>query len=111
MKAGAYTFTAAAGTDNTRFLLKYQKTLKVDTSAFNENSVAVYKNKGNLYVNSAAIPINSIKIFDIQGKLIAEQKNVNTNSATIKDLKESKQVLIVKITSEDYTVVSKKVVN
>ena len=111
LKAGAYTFTAAAGTDNTRFLLKYQKTLKVDTSAFNENSVAVYKNKGNLYVNSAAIPINSIKIFDIQGKLIAEQKNVNTNSATIKDLKESKQVLIVKITSEDYTVVSKKVVN
>lgn len=111
LKAGAYTFTAAAGTDNARFSLKYQKTLKVDASAFNEHSVTIYKNKGILYVNSGAIAINNIKIFDIQGRLIAEQKNVKANSATIKDLKATQQILIVKITAEDNKVVSKKVVN
>jgi hypothetical protein len=111
LKAGSYVFTAAAGTDNARFSLKYQKTLKVDGSSFNDNSVTVYKNKGTLYVNSGSTTINNIKVFDIQGRLIAEQKNVKANSATIKDLKAGQQVLIVKITAEDNKVVSKKVVN
>lgn len=111
LKAGSYTFTAASGVDNARFSLKYQKTLKVDATVFNDNSVVVYKNKGILYVNSAAVAIANIKVFDIQGRLIAEQKNVKSNSATIKDLKAFQQVLIVKITSQDNKIVSKKVVN
>jgi hypothetical protein len=111
LKAGAYTFTAAAGVDNARFSLKYQKTLGMNESSFNDNSVTVYKNKGTLYVNSGAVAIADIKVFDIQGRLIAEQKNVKANSAKIKDLKATQQVLIVKITSQDNKVVSKKVVN
>jgi hypothetical protein len=111
LKVGAYTFTAAAGVDNARFSLKYQRTLGVNNAIFNDNSVTVYKNKGTLYVNSGAVAIANIKVFDIQGRLIAEQKNVKANSATIKDLKAFQQVLIVKITSQDNKVVSKKVVN
>ena len=111
LKAGAYTFTAASGVDNARFSLKYQKTLGVNDTVFNDESVTIHKNKGTLYVNSGAITINNIKVFDIQGRLIAEQKNVKSNSATIKDLKATQQVLIVKITSQDNKVVSKKVVN
>lgn len=107
----AYTFTAPAGTATSRFSLKYQKTLKVDAPAFNENSVAVYKNKGMLYVNSGAMPIATIKVYDIQGRLIAEQKNVKANAATINNLKATNQVLVVQVTSEDNKVVTKKVVN
>ena len=111
LKTDAYTFTAAAGVANVRFSLKYQKTLKVDAPAFNDNSVTVYKNKGTLNVNSAAVAIANIKVFDIQGRLIAEQKNVKANSATISNLKATQQVLIVKVTGQDNSVVSKKVVN
>jgi hypothetical protein len=111
LKAGAYTFTAATGVDNARFSLKYQKTLGTNNAIFNDNSVTVYKNKGTLYVNSGSITINNIKVFDIQGRLIAEQKNLKANTATIKDFKATQQVLIVKITSQDNKVVSKKVVN
>lgn len=111
LKAGAYTFTAAAGVDNARFSLKYQKTLGVSNPVFDDNSVTVYKNKGTLYVNSGAVAIANIKIFDIQGRLIAERNNVKANSASINNLKSTKQVLIVKITSQDDKVVSKKVVN
>ena len=111
LKAGAYIFTAVAGIDNTRFSLKYQKTLKVDAPTFNENNVRIYKNNGTLYVNSGTVAINNIKVFDIQGRLIAEQKNVKATTAAIKDLKAKHQVLIVKITGEDNNVVSKKVVN
>uniref|UniRef100_UPI0037BE2121 T9SS sorting signal type C domain-containing protein n=1 Tax=Flavobacterium sp. TaxID=239 RepID=UPI0037BE2121 len=111
LKAEAYTFTTAAGVDNTRFSLKYQKTLKVDAPAFNENSVRVYKNNGTLYVNSGKIAINSIQVYDIQGRLIAEQKNVKATTTVINNLKATHQVLIVKITSEDNSLVTKKVVN
>jgi hypothetical protein len=107
----AYTFTAPAGTSNARFSLKYQKTLKVDAPAFNENSVAVYKNKGTLYINSGALAIATVKVYDIQGRLIAEQKNVKANTTAINNLKVTNQVLVVQVTSEDNKVVTKKVVN
>jgi hypothetical protein len=111
LKAGPYTFAAAAGVDNTRFSLKYQKTLKVDAPAFNENSVRVYKNNGMLYVNSGIFAISNIKVFNIQGRLIAEQKNVKATTAAISNLKATRQVLIVKIASEDNKEVIKKVMN
>jgi trimeric autotransporter adhesin len=111
LKASTYTFTAKAGLDSTRFSLKYQKTLKVDAPAFNENSVSVYKKNGTLFINSEARLIHNIKVFDIQGRLLAEQKNVKANTATIKDLKAIRQVLIIKILGEDGNIVTKKVAN
>ena len=111
LKTSSYTFTAASGVDNTRFSLKYQKTLKVDAPVFNENSVTVYKNNGVVYVNSKESIINNIKVYDVQGRLIAEQKDVKASTATINNLKAIHQVLIVKVTSEDNNVVSKKVAN
>lgn len=85
--------------------------LKVDSVIFNENNVTIYKNNDAFYVNSGEGVINNIKVFDIQGKLIAEQKNVNSNSATIKNINKTNQALIVKVTSEDNKVVTKKIVN
>jgi trimeric autotransporter adhesin len=111
LKLGGYTFNALAVADNSRFSLKYQKTLKVDAPKFNENNVKVYKNNGTIYVKSAEVAINNIKVYDLQGKLIAEQKNVKATTATINNLKAVHQVLIVTVTGEDQSVVAKKVVN
>ena len=110
LKAGPYNFTAAVGIDNSRFTLKYQKTLKVIDSDFNDNNVTVYAKNGTLYVNSGAIAISSIKVFDIQGRLIAEQRDVNSNTAAVANLK-TNQALIVQVSTEDNKVVSKKVLN
>ena len=111
LKAGAYTFNATSGIDNTRFSLKYQKTLRVDAPAFNENSVSVYKNNGALYVNSGIVAMSNIKVFDIQGRLIAEQKNLKSTTAVFNNLRAKNQVLIVKITGANNNVVTKKIVN
>lgn len=111
LKAAAYTFTVTEGTDNARFSLKYQKTLKVDDQVFNDNSITVYKNNGTLSVNSGVSAIKSIKVYDIQGRVIATQTNVNANTAIIKNVNATQQVLIVKVTSEDNKVITKKVVN
>jgi trimeric autotransporter adhesin len=91
--------------------LKCQRTPGMNNAVFNDDSFTIHKTKGTLYVNSGSTSSNNIKVFDIQGRLIAEQKNVKANTATIKDLKAPQQVLIVKVTSQDNKVVSKKVVN
>jgi hypothetical protein len=111
LNAGSYTFNAAVGTDNTRFSLKYQKTLKVDAPTFDDNSVKVYQNKGAIYVNSTSKTIKTIQVYDVQGRLIAQQKNVNAATATIHNLKAVSQMLIVKVSAVDNSVVSKKVMN
>lgn len=110
LKNSSYTFNAASGTDNTRFSLTFQKTLKVDAPAFNENSVSVHNNNGTLYVNSGLVAISNISVFDVQGRLISQQRNVKATTATIKDVR-SNQVLIVKIVGEDNSEVTKKVLN
>ena len=111
LKTSSYNFTAASGVDNARFSLKYQKTLKVVASNFNENSVMVYAKNGTLYVNSGEMAINSIEVYDVQGRLIAERKNVNATTATLENLKANNQVLLVKVLGENNQVVTKKVVN
>jgi hypothetical protein len=111
LKVGSYTFNAPAGIDNERFLLKYQRTLNVDSSEFNGNNVRVYINNGTLYVNSVTSPINTIEVYDIQGRLIAHQKAVKSITAIINNLNATKQVLIVKIKDENNKMVIKKTVN
>jgi PQQ-dependent dehydrogenase (s-GDH family) len=111
LKTSTYTFTASAGTDNTRFSLKYQKTLGIIAPEFNENSIVVYKNKGTIHIKSEAEPIESVKIYDIKGSLLFEKTKVNANETNIESSKFAHQVLIVQITSEDKKVVKKKVVN
>ena len=111
LKTGSYSFTATAAVDNTRFSLKYQKTLSIEGQEISDNSVIVYKNSGVIYVNSGAKMMNNIKVFDIQGRLITEQKSVKANTTSIQNLKASNQVLIVKVTTDDNQVISKKVEN
>jgi hypothetical protein len=91
--------------------LKYQKTLNVDTPTFDENSVKVYKNKGTIFINATSKTIKTIEIYDVQGRLIAKQMNVNDTKTSITNLKEVRQMLIVKVHADDNSVVSKKVMN
>ena len=111
LNASSYTFAAEAGVDNTRFSLKYQKTLKVIDASLDNNSISVYQNNGAIYINSKSTAIRSVKVFDVQGRLIAEQRNVKANTAVISNLRAKNQLLIVNIVGEDNSEVSKKVMN
>jgi PQQ-dependent dehydrogenase (s-GDH family) len=111
LKTSSYLFTATSGTDNTRFLLKYQKTLGIDNPILNENSVTVYKNKGTIHIKSEAENIDNVQLFDIRGSLLFEKTKLNAPETTIESSKFSNQVLVVKIISVDKKIVSKKIVN
>jgi len=111
LKETAYTFNAAAGTDNSRFSLKFQKTLSVIESSFDENSVIVYQKNGAIYINSKTLAINGVKVYDIQGRLLNEQKKLKVNAAVVSNLRAKNQILIVKVVGENNSVVSKKIMN
>ncbi len=110
LKTGAYTFTAKSGVDNTRFSLKYQKTLGVNSQVFDDSSVLVYKSKNAIHIKSSST-ISYVKVYDILGRLVFEKIKVNANEASIESSKLAKQVLLVEITSQDNKVVNKKIVN
>lgn len=111
LKNNPYTFTAAAGVDNSRFSLKFQKTLSLDSKSFDDNSVIVYKNGGVIFVNSGIKMISNVKVFDIQGRVVSELNNVKANTTSIQNLRVSNQILIVKVTTDDNVEISRKVEN
>jgi trimeric autotransporter adhesin len=110
LKSNAYTFTAQSGTTNTRFSLKYQKTLGITTTTFNENSIVLFKKDEKIFIKSDGLPIDNVQLFDMGGRLLLEKTKVNTNETSIESSKYVGQVLIVKIASDDKTLVSKKIV-
>lgn len=111
LKLNSYTFVASAGATNTRFSLKYQKTLGTTSVIFNENGIVLYKRNEKIFIKSGGSPIDNVKVFDIGGRLLLEKTKVNGNETSIESSKYAGQVLIFKIASEDQTVVSKKIVN
>jgi hypothetical protein len=111
LKLNPYTFKASAGVTNTRFSLKYQKTLGVANPLFDENGVVVYKSEGKIYVKSNGLSIDNVKLYDLKGRLLYEKNKVNTTETSIESSKYANQVLIVKIASDQGTIVSKKVFN
>jgi hypothetical protein len=111
LKAGAYAFAADAGASSSRFVLKFQKTLGTTTPEFTENSVIINTKKGIIHINSGAITMKNVQLFDMNGRLVFKKDNVNQSEMTIDGSRFAKQVLIVKITSDDKKEVCKKVVN
>lgn len=111
LKSGSYIFSATVGETNSRFLIKYQKTLGTKIATFDENSVVVYKTDEKISIKSNSASIENVKLFDLGGRLLLEKAKVNTNETNIERLKYDRQVVVVKITSDDNIIVSKKIVN
>ena len=111
LKINSYSFAALAGATNTRFSLKYQKTLGTANPTVDEDNVVVYKNYGKINIKSNGFSIDSAKLFDIRGRLLLENTKVNSNETSFESSNYANQILIVKITSSDNKVISKKIIN
>ena len=110
IKLSPYNFASAAGTFNARFSLVYQSVLGTQIPVFDASSIIVFTKDNTISINAGLTSIQNVQIFDIRGSLIYEKNNVNSASTVINDLNVSNGVLIVKITSIDGKIVSKKVV-
>jgi hypothetical protein len=109
LSEGSYTFTSIAGVFNTRFEIVYQMTLSTNNPVFNENNVVVYQKDKALFIDSANVLLNNVKVYDITGRLLIEEKTINASQIKLYP-NTANEVLIVKITTEDNHIITKKVV-
>lgn len=107
LQLGGYTFACTAGTFADRFEIIYQSQLANPT--FTANPVVIYSQNNGFVVNSGNFTMSTIKVFDISGRLIEEKSGINASQTTILGGL-TNEVLLVQVTSEDGTVVTKKVI-
>jgi len=111
LKTAAYTFSAAVGASSTRFSLKYQKTLGINPTVFDENSLSLYKTKESIHIKSYGTIINTVKIYDLSGRLVFEKEKINAAETAIESSKLGNQMLVLEITLADNKRITKKFVN
>jgi hypothetical protein len=105
-----YNFVASTGTTNARFEIVFESNLATENPVLNENTVIIYKQNQDIVVNTGKIEMKNVQVYDIQGRLLVQQKDVNASTTKL-SVGTTNQVLIVKVTSKDNSVVTKKVIN
>ena len=111
IKVSPYTFASEIGTFDTRFQLVYTQTLGIPSTTFTPNAVIVYKNTDGFHVTTNGIVMKDILVYDISGRLIFKQSNINGTTTVLKGLLQTKQVLLLKITSQENETVTVKAIN
>jgi hypothetical protein len=111
IKVSPYTFASEIGTFDTRIQLVYNQTLGIPSTTFTPNAVIVYKNTDGFHVTTNGIVMKDILVYDISGRLIFKQTNINGTATVLKGLLQTKQVLLLKITSQENETVTVKAIN
>lgn len=109
LNTSPYTFASDAGSFNNRFELVYRDA-SLATNTFTNNQVVVYKNNDDIVINTGNIQMAKVKIFDVRGRLLAEKQNINATETRMK-AGLANEVLLIQITSQDGTTVTKKLIN
>ncbi|MFZ4106732.1 GEVED domain-containing protein [Flavobacterium sp.] len=111
LKTSNYSFVSDSGTFEDRFILKYTNSaLTTNSNMLSEESVIVYKNNQNIMISANNTIIKSIEIFDIRGRELFQQKDISSSQFEVTNFISSQQVVLVKVTSEDGKIVTKKIV-
>lgn len=110
LRAAPYNFATEPGVFNNRFEVRYENLLSVGNPSLTTNTVAVYKQNQEIVVNAGNIKLSTVQIYDIRGRLLVEKSNIDGSEVRL-NAGTSNQVILVKITSVNNEVVTKKVVN
>ena len=110
LKLAPYTFSSEVGTFNSRFEIIYQNALAVQQPKFTEKNLEIYKQNQDLIINSGTNLIANVEVYDVRGKLILSKKNINASEIKI-FTGASREVLIVKMTSDKNEIITKKLIN
>ena len=106
-----YTFSTLVGTFTDRFVLRYTgKTLGTDDLENLENSVLISVKNKTVSITCSKETIKEVTIFNVGAQLIYSKNKVNSSELQITNLHSSDQVLLVKVTLENGTTVTKKVI-
>lgn len=111
IKDTLYEVELPKGTFNDRFYLRFiDKTLGTDTFNLSKSDGVIVVVNQNVTVQSSNQLIKNIAIYDLLGRKIDSYKKVNALKYTLSHLNKMTRGLIVKITLDNDTVVSKKII-
>ena len=111
IKNTLYEIELPAGTLDDRFYLRFvDKKLGTDTFNLSKSDEAIVVVNQNVTIQSSNQLIKNIAVFDLAGRKIDSYKKVNALRYTLSHLNKTTTGLIVKITLENDTVISKKII-
>ena len=106
-----YTFSTLVGTFTDRFVLRYTgKTLGTDDLENLENSVLISVKNKTVSITCSKETIKEVTVFNVGAQLVYSKNKVNSSELQITNLHSSDQVLLVKVTLENGSTVTKKVI-
>ena len=109
LSAGGYSFASAIGTFNSRFEVVYQSTLAVTNPTFTASSVIAFSENGEIRINSGNTIIELVRVYDLQGRLLVEKKQINASETKLSTTA-TNQVLLVEITADNGSKITKKII-
>ncbi|WP_143102015.1 T9SS sorting signal type C domain-containing protein, partial [Flavobacterium phragmitis] len=111
LRLADYTFTSAAGTFNSRFVMRYtNKTLGVDDFENSEDGVLVSIKNKIVQVSSSKELINDVTVYNLLGQKIFHKEKVNSTDLEISNLQTGNQVLLIKVNLQNGYTSNKKVI-
>ncbi|WP_333694131.1 T9SS sorting signal type C domain-containing protein [Flavobacterium sp.] len=111
LKESAYTFTAAAGVNNSRLELRFaNQTLSIDNPVVDAESVIIFGKDKSVSVYSGMASVQAIEVYDILGKRLFASQDIASQNYVSPALHVSHSVLIVKVTLDNDQTFTKKVI-
>jgi hypothetical protein len=105
-----YQFDIVKGNYSNRFALRFtNQRLSNTENELNVNSVSVYVKNDNVILKSDIQIIKSYEVYNVLGQLISKETNINALQTAVGNLAKSNQALIVKVTLERGSILSKKI--
>ncbi|WP_170860880.1 T9SS sorting signal type C domain-containing protein [Flavobacterium fluvii] len=83
--------------------------LGVNDVALDANAIVVYAQNQNINIQSGNAALSEVKVYDLNGRLVASKSSIESKETSI-PLNNSNGVYVVKVTTTDGAVVTKKII-
>ncbi|MCU4188956.1 GEVED domain-containing protein [Flavobacterium sp. HXWNR29] len=110
LRQNPYSFTAVAGDDSDRFILRFTNNTLGNEDITNEEVNVWAITSDNLSIKSTKSTIQSVRVFDILGRLLADYQNVNGYEIPLTKIQKNNAALIVQVTLTNGAIVNKKII-
>lgn len=110
LKNNAYSFTTVVGVFNNRFQVEYNGALGTTNPTAAENAILIGVKNQQITINAGSTVMEKIELIDVSGRIIYTQGGVKATTAIIENLQVANQMLIVRISTANNTVVNQKII-
>lgn len=109
LRQAPYNFSADAGVNTSRFVLRYTNATLNTTGFSSENGVLLSSQNSILNIKSISKELKEIIVYDILGRELLRKSNIKSLETSVNSLPTA-QSLVVKITLEDGSITTKKII-